>query len=364
MKSESLNNIKYIEQCFNIARKGLGHVSPNPLVGALIVKDGKVIGRGYHKKSGEAHAEVNAIKNAAENVTGATLYCNLEPCCHINKKTPPCVPLIIQSKIIKVVISILDPNKEVNGKGVKQLRDAGIEVLTGILEKEGSELNKFYFKYAQEKNPYISLKIAQSIDGKIAEAKNKQTWLTGKESIKYVHKLRSEYDAVLVGANTIKVDNPLLTVREVKGRNPIRVIIDGKLSIPLYSKVLNINEPEKTWIFTSQKSNQKKLKQIKNKDVKVFSVKMAADKKINLKSVLKELAKNKVTSVLVEGGQEIFSQFFNQKLFDELIVLQSPKILSKGISGFNSKRLNKLQLLKEDKLGNDNKLVYVRKFPD
>jgi len=364
MKSESLNNIKYIEQCFNIARKGLGHVSPNPLVGALIVKNGKVIGRGYHKKSGEAHAEVNAIKNAAENVAGATLYCNLEPCCHTNKKTPPCVPLIIKSKIKKVVISNLDPNEEVNGKGLKQLADADIEVVKGVLGEEGKEINKFYFKYITKKLPYVTLKIAQSLDGKISEYRHKQTWLTGKESVKYVHRLRSEYDAVLVGANTIKVDNPLLTVREFKGRNPLRIIIDGKLSIPLSSRILNNNEPEKTWIFTSSNSNKKKLKQIENRGVKAFSVKSSANKKIDLKSVLKELAKNKVTSVLVEGGQEIFSQFFNQKLFDELIVLQSPKILSKGISGFNSKRLNKLQLLKEDKLGNDNKLVYVRKFPD
>ena len=351
---------KYIRNCFKLAEKGKGHVSPNPFVGAVLVKNGKVIGKGYHKKYGAAHAEVNAIKNAIENVSGSTLYCNLEPCCHTNKQTPPCVPLIIQKKIKRVVISNPDPNKEVNGKGVKQLRFAGIEVITGILEDEGKELNKFYFKYAAKKLPYITLKVAQSLDGKISKSKNKQTWLTGKEAIKFVHKLRSEYDAVLVGANTIKVDNPLLTVREVKGRNPIRIIIDGKLSIPLNSKVLNNNEPDKTWIFTSQKSKQKKLIQLENKGVKIFSVKPAADGRINLKSVLKVISKNRINSVLVEGGQEIFSQFFSQKLFDELIVLQSPKILEKGLRGLNRTQLKNLPLIEKNRLGQDIKLVYGR----
>jgi diaminohydroxyphosphoribosylaminopyrimidine deaminase/5-amino-6-(5-phosphoribosylamino)uracil reductase len=356
-----MSDYYYLRQCFKLAQKGKGNVSPNPFVGAVLVKRGKVIGRGYHIKYGAAHAEVHAIKNATENVTGSTLYCNLEPCCHTNKQTPPCVPLIIQKKIKRVVISNPDPNKEVNGKGVKQLRDAGIEVITGILEDEGKVLNKFYFKYVSEKIPYVTLKIAQSFDGKISEAKNKQTWLTGKESIKFVHKLRSEYDAVLVGANTIKVDNPLLTVREVKRRNPIRIVIDGKLSIPLSSKILNNNGSEQTWIFTSNNSNQRKLKQIENKGVKVFSVKSSANKKINLNSILKILVKNKITSVLVEGGQEIFSQFFSQKLFDELIVLQSPKILGKGLSGFNSTQLKSLPLKETNRLGQDTKLVYGKK---
>ena len=355
---------KNIRSCFKLSQKGKGSVSPNPLVGSVIVKNGKVIGRGYHKKYGAAHAEVNAIKNATENVAGSTLYCNLEPCCHTNKQTPPCVPLIIKKKIKRVVISNPDPNKEVNGKGVKQLRDAGIEVITGILEDEGKVLNKFYFKYVSEKIPYVTIKIAQSVDGKISLSKKEQTWLTGKESVKYVHKLRSEYDAVLVGANTIKVDNPLLTVREVNGRNPIKIIIDGKFSIPLNSKVLNNNEPDKTWIFTFQKSKQKKLKQLEKKEVRVFSIKPEANGRINLKSVLKVIAKNRINSVLVEGGQEIFSQFFSQKLFDELIVLQSPKILGKGLSVLNSTQLNNLPLIEKNRLGQDIKLLYGKKLSD
>ena len=263
-----MNDQKFIKECFKLAAKGKGYASPNPLVGAVLVKNGKIIGKGYHKNYGEAHAEVNAIKNSKVNVTGSTLYCNLEPCCHKDKQTPPCVPLIIKKKIKRVVISNLDPNKAVNGKGVRQLQAAGIEVTTGVLEKDGSELNKFYFKNIKEKLPYVTLKVAQSIDGKISISKKEQIWLTGKKSVNYVHKLRSEYDAVLVGAGTIKSDNPLLTVRKVKGRDPLRVIIDGKLSIPISSRVIECQVPQKTIIITSNGASERKIKQITSSFIK------------------------------------------------------------------------------------------------
>ncbi|MBK9099277.1 MAG: bifunctional diaminohydroxyphosphoribosylaminopyrimidine deaminase/5-amino-6-(5-phosphoribosylamino)uracil reductase RibD [bacterium] len=359
-----MNDKYYLKKCFSLARKAQGSVSPNPLVGAVLVKNGKVIGKGWHKKYGIAHAEVNAIQNATEDIAGSTLYCNLEPCCHTNKQTPPCVPLVINKKIKKVVISNLDPNKNVNGKGIKQLQDAGIEVITGIAEDEGKDLNKFYFKYVSENIPYITLKIAQSIDGKISESKNKQTWLTGKESIKYVHKLRGEYDAVLVGANTIKVDNPLLTLREIKGRNPVRVVIDGKLSIPVKSKIFNSSDPEKTWIFTSSTSSSKKIFQLEQLGAKVFKIRSSANKEIRLIQVLKSLAENKITSLLVEGGQKIFTQFLDQNLFDEIVILQSPKILSRGINAFESGKSKALETKEISKLGNDIRIVFGRKFAD
>jgi diaminohydroxyphosphoribosylaminopyrimidine deaminase/5-amino-6-(5-phosphoribosylamino)uracil reductase len=352
---------KYINDCFKLAKKGHGFVSPNPLVGAVIVKNGKVIGKGYHKKFGGAHAEVEAIKNANENVSGSTLYCNLEPCCHTDKQTPPCVPLIIQKKIKRVVISNLDPNKSVNGKGLKQLQAAGIELTTGVLENEGKKLNKFYFKYVEAKFPYVTLKIAQSIDGKIAITNKKQTWLTGKESIKYVLKLRSKYDAVLVGAGTIKTDDPLLTVRKVKGRNPIRIIIDGKLSSPLSSNIFNCDDVQNTWIFTSTKTNQKKVQQFKELDVKVFTSRESRKGQLNIKNILQSLAQNKITSVLVEGGANIFTQFLDAELYDEIIVLQAPIILGKGISNSNLSRMTNLQLMSSKKLGNDIKLVFRKK---
>jgi diaminohydroxyphosphoribosylaminopyrimidine deaminase / 5-amino-6-(5-phosphoribosylamino)uracil reductase len=355
---------KYIGDCFKLAQKAKGSVSPNPLVGCIILKYGKVIGKGYHKKSGDAHAEVNAIKSATETVAGSTLYCSLEPCCHTNKKTPPCVPLVINKKIKKVVISNLDPNKNVNGKGVKQLREAGIEVVTGILEDEGKELNKFYFKFVQEKLPFVTLKIAQSIDGKISEAKNKQTWLTGKESIKFVHKLRSEFDAVLVGSGTIKVDDPQLNVREFKGRNPVRVILDGKLSIPIKSNIFNSVDPENTWLFVSESANGKKVKKIADRGIKIFSIRGSKQYLLDLKKILKVLAENKITSVLVEGGANIFKQFLEEELYDEIIILQSPKILGKGIGISDFEEIRNLQLKSVDKLGIDIKLVFGKKLSD
>jgi len=359
-----MNDLNIIKECFKLAKKGKGFVSPNPLVGAVLVKNEKIIGKGYHKKYGTAHAEVNAIKNSKVDVSGSTLYCNLEPCCHKNKQTPPCVPLIIKKKIKRVVISNLDPNKAVSGKGVKQLRDAGIEVVTGVLEKEGSELNKFYFKYTGEKLPFVTLKIAQSIDGKISLSKKKQTWLTGKKSIEYVHKLRTEYDAVLVGAGTIKTDNPMLTVRNVRGRNPIRVIIDGKLSIPINSKVIECSDPQKTIIITSNTSSERKIKQMSAKGIKVFKLNSLSNNRINLRSVIRFLAKQNITSVLVEGGSEIFTQFVEQNLFDEIIILQSPKILGKGIGAFNLKKLKRIQLFEVKKIGEDIKLVYRKNLSD
>jgi diaminohydroxyphosphoribosylaminopyrimidine deaminase/5-amino-6-(5-phosphoribosylamino)uracil reductase len=355
---------KYIKRCFELAKKGKGHVSPNPLVGAILVKNGEVIGKGYHKKYGSAHAEVNAVNNSTEKVAGSTLYCNLEPCCHANKQTPPCVPLIIEKKISKVVISNFDPNKEVNRKGVKQLREAGVEVITDILENEGKDLNKFYFKYVKDKLPYITLKIAQSIDEKISLAKNEQTWLTGKESKKFVHKLRSEYDAVLVGAGTIRTDNPLLTVRNVKGRNPIRIIIDGKLNIPLKSKILNSNDPESTWIITSSNVDEKKIKVLSKKGLRVFKIATKRQTKLELKKIMKVLAKQKITSVLVEGGRNIFSQFLKEEMFDKVIILQAPKVLGSGIGIPNIKKIKNLKLLSVKELGDDTKLIYGKNLSD
>lgn len=352
----------YLKKCFQLAKNGAGKVSPNPLVGAVLVKNGKVIGKGYHEKYGKDHAEVEAIRKAKESVAGSTLYCNLEPCCHTKKQTPPCVPLIIKNNIKRVVVSNPDPNPAVNGKGFGLLRKAGIKVDTGILQNEGAELNKFYFKYIKEKIPYVTIKIAQSFDGKISESRKKQTWLTGKQSRLFVHRLRSEYDAVLVGANTIKADNPQLTVREVKGRNPVRIILDGKLSIPLKSKVIEFPDPHNTWVFTSKNVSRKKVEVLSGKGIKVVQMAAAEGTNINLKKLLRILPKYKITSLLVEGGADIFSQFIEEGLFDEIIILQSPKILGKGISISNIKKIKNFKVLSTTRLGKDIKLVYEKNF--
>ena len=357
MKSR-ISDERYISRCIRLASKGIGKVSPNPLVGAVILKNAKVIGEGHHKKYGNSHAEVNAINNATEDVSGSTLYCNLEPCCHTNKQTPPCVPLIIKKKIKRVVICNIDPNKNVNGKGIAQLRKAGIEVITKIMEEEGKELNKFYFKYAERKLPYITLKVAQSIDGKISVSKNEQTWLTSKKSVRMVHRMRAEYDAVLVGAGTIKTDNPLLTVREVKGRDPFRVIIDGNLNSSPSSKIFKAKDPMNTFIFYSNAASWKKVKQFEEIGVTMLRINKSNNEKFDLKEVIKKLAERRITSVLVEGGRDIFTQFLEQELYDEIIVIQTPKILGKGIPAFRPKKIKNLRLTEAIRLADDLKLVY------
>jgi diaminohydroxyphosphoribosylaminopyrimidine deaminase/5-amino-6-(5-phosphoribosylamino)uracil reductase len=348
----------YLKRCFELAAKGAGTVTPNPLVGTLIVKNGKDIGEGYHRKYGEAHSEVEAFNNSAEDPKGSTLYCNLEPCCHTNKQTPPCVPLIINKKISRVVISNLDPNPEVCGEGIKQLRYAGIEVITDLLKNEGEELNKFYFNYVKKKIPYITLKVAQSEDGKISKSKNEQTWLTGEESKNFVHQQRAVYDAVLVGANTIVVDNPQLNVRNVEGRNPKRIILDGNLNIDLNSKVLNCEDVENTMILTSFDAKREKVKGIKQKGAQVIQCRSDSFNRINLKNILLILGTYNITSLFVEGGADIFSQFIDGNYFDEIITLQAPITLGEGVNGISTSLLSHLKEISTEKLGVDLKSVY------
>ena len=350
----------YLKRCLELAAKGMGTVSPNPLVGAVLVKNGKVIGEGYHKRYGEAHAEVDALNNSTGDVNGATLYCNLEPCCHIKKQTPPCVPLIISKGIKKVVISNFDPNPDVNGEGVKQLRDAGIEVIIDVLKEEGKKLNKFYFNYVRKKIPYITLKVAQSKDGKITKSKNEQTWLTGEESNRFVHQQRAAYDAVLVGANTVAVDNPQLTVRNVEGRNPKRIILDGKLSIDLNAAILSAEDIENTWILTSKNADKEKIDQFNEKGARVIQFKSNDVEQIKLIDVLTKLGEDKITSLFVEGGSSIFSQFIDRNYFDEIIILQAPITLGKGVNGVPTSSLLHLKKISSEKIGKDIKLVYKK----
>ncbi len=350
----------YLKRCLELAAKGMGTVSPNPLVGAVLVKNGKVIGEGYHKRYGEAHAEVDALNNSTGDVNGATLYCNLEPCCHTNKQTPPCVPLIISKGIKKVVISNFDPNPDVNGEGVKQLRDAGIEVIIDVLKEEGKKLNKFYFNYVRKKIPYITLKVAQSKDGKITKSKNEQTWLTGEESNRFVHQQRAAYDAVLVGANTVAVDNPQLTVRNVEGRNPKRIILDGKLSIDLNAAILSAEDIENTWILTSKNADKEKIDQFNEKGARVIQFKSNDVEQIKLIDVLTKLGEDKITSLFVEGGSSIFSQFIDRNYFDEIIILQAPITLGKGVNGVPTSSLLHLKKISSEKIGKDIKLVYKK----
>ncbi len=349
----------YIKLTLEIAKKGIGNVSPNPLVGSVIVKETKIVSAGYHERFGQAHAEINAINNAHESLKGTTLYVNLEPCSH-HGKTPPCVDAIIKSGIKRVVIGTLDVNPFVSGKGVQKLVSNGIEVKVGVMEKECVELNKFFFKYIKSKIPYVALKTAQTLDGKIADLGGDSKWITSEPSRRYVHLLRSKYDAVLVGKKTVEIDDPSLTVRLVEGRNPFRIVLDSSLKLKLSCKIFNCTDAN-TIIVTSAKSktNINKIKNLTARGIKLLFAKSNTNGEINLKSALKEIGKLGISSILVEGGSGIFSSFVRQDIFDEINTFISPKLLGNGIPVFgdlNIRNINKAKTLRIssfEKIGED-----------
>lgn len=346
-----MNDIELMQRAIRLARKGRGTTSPNPLVGSVIVKDGKIIGEGYHKRYGDKHAEIAAIESAKISAKGATLYCNLEPCSDTipNKKTPPCINRIIQEKIKRVVISTFDPNPYVNGRGVQILRERGIQVDIGILTDESHRLNEKYFKYITTGLPFVHLKIAQSLDGRIATSTGRSQWITNQNAMKRVHQLRSEYDAVLVGVKTLIADDPLLTVRLVSGRNPIKIILDNELITPKNAKLLSDETATKTIIFTRTGINPKQIKNYQNKDVKILNVQTNGDGKLNLEDILRSLGKQQISSVLVEGGGEIFTSFIRAKLFDKISFFIAPLLIGKGIQSIGDlgiDNLNKAHKLK------------------
>ncbi len=350
----------YIQTAIELAKRGQGYVSPNPLVGCVIVKDERIIGTGYHQRFGENHAEVNAILSAKENLEGATLYVNLEPCSHYGN-TPPCVDKIIESKIKRVVIGTLDTNPLVSGRGVRKLKRAGINVRVGVLEKECIRLNKFFFKFISKGIPYVTLKAAITLDAKIADTAGDSKWISSLESRKIVHSMRAYYDAVLIGYNTVVKDNPQLTVRLEEGRNPKRIVIDKSLRIKTDRKIFRHIENGQVIIVTSKNSSLKKTKidELKSLGAEIVFVTENEEGKLNLKMMLRELCKMNITSILVEGGREVFTTFIRQNLFDEIKLFVAPKILGSGINFVNEipdknmKNLMKLSIESVDKIGDD-----------
>lgn len=309
---------KYLQRCFQLAVNGLGHVAPNPMVGAVIVYEGAIIGEGFHKKFGEAHAEVNAIRNAIENgfenlLSESTIYVNLEPCSHYGK-TPPCSDLIIHYHFKKVVISNMDPFPEVAGNGIRKIREAGIDVVTSILEEEGREINKRFFTFYQKHRPYIILKFAQSKDGFIARENPtpENRMISNELSNKLVHQWRSEESAILIGTSTAKIDNPSLTVRNFTGKNPIRMVIDKNCKLPLSNSVFDQEAP--TLIFNDQKNEIA--------DNLEF-IKIDFSKEI-LNQINNIAFEKKILSILVEGGSHIHQQYIEHQLWDEFRTITAP----------------------------------------
>jgi diaminohydroxyphosphoribosylaminopyrimidine deaminase/5-amino-6-(5-phosphoribosylamino)uracil reductase len=320
----------YMKQALKLARKGLGKTSPNPVVGAVIVKNDRVIVQGYHQRYGGNHAEVNAFRNASENLTGATLYVTLEPCSYYGK-TPPCVDAIIRNHIGRVIIGTLDPNPQINGRGVSILNQHGIETKVGVLEAECRHLNEAHFKFMTTGLPLVTVKFAQTLDGRIATATGDSQWISSEKFRRLAHRLRATSDAVMVGIDTVLADNPQLTVRLVKGRNPTRVVLDSRLRIPLDAEVVKNKEAAPTLIATTPHADEKKLSRLREMGVEVLIVKEDENGEVDLKNLLRSLGEREISSVLVEGGAGVITSLLLQNLADKLVVAIAPKIMGKGI---------------------------------
>ena len=325
----------YMQKCLELACKGIGNVSPNPMVGCVIVYNNKIIGQGYHKQYGFAHAEVNAINNVQDKnlLSKSTLYVNLEPCSHYGK-TPPCANFIIKNKIQKVIVGCLDTFSKVAGKGIQKMRDAGIEVLVGVLNKESRELNKRFFTFHEKKRPYIILKWAESKDGFIAPIQHeKPFWMTCMKSKILTHHWRAEEDGVLIGRITAEKDNPLLTVREIKGNNPTRIVIDKNLKLSQSLNIFDLNA--ETIIFNELKSIRKHT-----------NTYMKIDFQNLIDNMLNQLHKRNMHSVIVEGGAKVLQSFIASNLWDEARVFIANCKLESGIKSpkIKGKILSKLKI--------------------
>lgn len=358
-----------MKRVIGLAKRGIGFVSPNPMVGCVIYKDGKKVGEGYHEKFGGPHAEVNAIGSVENHsdLLGAELFVNLEPCCHFGK-TPPCTNIIIQSKIKRVIIANTDPFEKVKGKGIEQLKNAGVEVVTGIMDLLGSNLNESFFYAQTHKKPFVTLKIAQTLDGYISTKSGDSKWISNELSRKDVQTLRFEHDAILTGIGTIIKDNPRLTVRE-KGLNkqPFRLILDTHLSIPADSNIVSDSWIEKTVIFYSD-GDSEKINELNSKKINLVRVGTSQNGKVDLNEVMDWCFENGLHRILVESGGGLSSELLDKNLVNKLIIYTAPKLLGNGNSFFN--RNDEMKLMSDSlnlkldtfqQIGDDLKLVYYLK---
>ena len=334
---------QHMRRCLQLALKGLGHVAPNPMVGCVIVHNNVIIGEGYHQKYGEAHAEVNAIASVInkEVLTESTVYVNLEPCSH-HGKTPPCSDLLIAHKVKRVVVACLDTNPLVAGKGIAKLRNAGIEVFTGILEKEARELNKRFFTYHEKKRPYIILKWAQTKDNfisKLPPFTKEENWITNNESKKIVHTWRAQEQAILVGTNTALLDNPALTVRLTEGKNPLRILIDKELKVLITNSIFS--EAAETIVFTEKN-------RLSKNNIIYHQIDFTKD---IVSQILNYLYDKKITSIIIEGGAHTLQSFINKDLWDEARIFTGNKYFQSGIKApIINKNKSNVQMIGDDEL--------------
>lgn len=358
----------YIQIAIELAKKGKGKVSPKPLIGALLVKNDKIIGAAYRNSPTEENTELIAIKNSKESTEGAVLYTNIEPC-SLEPGDSDCIDLLLQSKIKRVVIGSVNPHPQFGGSAIKKIKKSGIELKIGVLEKECYELNKFYFKQQTTLLPYVTLKMAVTLDGKIADSEGNSKWITSVESRSFVHELRGEYDAVLVGYNTVRIDQPRLTVRLVEGRNPKRIILDTKLQLKHNNDLIKNNNDGNLFIITSKKNKdrKKKLNKFYEQGVNVIFASEKKNGKIDIADVMKKLSQRNINSLLVEGGGRVFSDFLKNKIEDEVLIFIGPKFLGNGISLTDNLGVKNLQKAYKysirdiDKIGEDALIRLVRR---
>ena len=345
------NDEFYMQLAIKLARKGRGYASPNPLVGAVIVKNGRIIGQGYHKRYGDHHAEVNALKNALEDVTGATLYVTLEPCCH-EGKTPPCTENIVRNQLGKVVIGAIDLNPLVSCRGITYLQQQGIEIKTGVLENECRRLNEIFFHYMKTGMPFVTVKYAQTLDGRIAAANGRSQWISSEQARKFAHQLRAEHDAVLVGAETVIKDNPELTIRLCRGRNPLRIVVDSNLRIPSQAKILQNLSAAKTVIATTKTADDLQYKHLAALGVEIITIDANNEGKVDLKKLFSILATRGISSILVEGGAQVITFVLKNDLASRLVTIIAPKIIGKGFEAVGDLQISDLD--------NSKKLVFQK----
>lgn len=359
-------NRKFMQRALMLAAKANGMTSPNPMVGAVIVKNNKIVSEGFHKKPGTPHAEAIAIDAAGEKAKNASLYVTLEPCCHFDKRTPPCTKAIINAQIKKVFIAMKDPNPKVSGMGVAELERHGIEVVVGILEEKAKRLNESYIKYITTGKPFVILKTAMTLDGKIATHKGDSKWITGEKARTIVHKMRNNVDAVMTAVGTVKADNPQLTVRLYKNRdikNPIRVVIDPNLETPVDFKIFDI--PPETILVTKKISSQKfaqliskKRQMLSEKGVQILEYEGS---KVDLGWLMKMLGRKGISSLMIEGGSSFGASCLNAGIVDKIVFFVAPKILGgkdsiPAVGGDNLRGLNdafKIDSMKISRLGSD-----------
>jgi len=332
----------FMQKAFKLAKKGMGTTSPNPIVGSIVVKNGEIIGEGFHRKVGESHAEIIALESAGERAKEAELYVTLETCSHYGK-TPPCVEAVIKAGVKRAVIAIQDPNPLVAGQGIKRLKEAGIDVTVGIMKEEAMKLNEVFIKYITTKRPFVIGKIAQSIDGKVALSTGESKWITSEPARIKVHELRSWYDAVMVGIGTVLADDPLLTCRlPGKRKTQTRIIIDSTAKIPLDARILKCSEG-RIILATTDMADKKKIKALRSKGLDVIETN-AKDGKVNLIQLFDILGNMEITSVLVEGGPCLLTSLIKESLIDKLIIFLAPIFLGgSGLSSIGDLFINELK---------------------